>query len=1209
MSNKWTPQQLNAIETRNKNLLVSAAAGSGKTAVLVERIIRLVAEERVPIDQMLIVTFTNAAAGEMKERIQKNLQRIRKQYLQEQDQEKIDKTFIEFLGRQIQNVPRASISTVHSFCIQVLRDYFAEAGIDPAFKLLNESYGEILKNQAIEKALEERYNNKTPEFYALAESYGGRKNDKDLIELAMSIDNFVQAQPYPQKWLEDQLEFYKNLAEQMTNQEALEYFMKSQLGDKFKEIIDQLLERAKTALEEAVALAENVSKDISPLPQIENIVPELEVVKELLKITKNQGMAVFFEAVSDQDFGSHFQRLKFGRGEKYKAYKEVSEQIKNLRDLAKDIVKDKIPKLAQALNLQNLLEDSKYLYQTMKELISLVLGYRQIYQELKMENSLLDFSDLEHMVLKILENQKVRESIQNQYQYVFFDEYQDSNLVQETIVNNIKRDTNLFFVGDVKQSIYRFRLADPTIFNEKYKQYAKEAQSDKIDLSQNFRSRKEILNFCNLIFQNIMTEKYGEVDYTNEDHHLKGDNDLGNYEDHIQLVIIGKDKDDEAAESSETVSDMDLVQSKDAAANPDLQEDISLEDYKKIQIEALYVAAKIKELGDRGIDYKDMAILLRGITGKGDVFEEALSKLDIPSYVDYSSSNYDHLEIKCLLDYLRIVDNKNQDEALIGAMSWVFGGFTEEELIEIRKDSQEPNFYQAAQSYSQKMEGPLAEKLRDFYNKLQNDAQMEKMTNLADFVWWVAENNGLNTYISGMEDGANRLQNIKNMVAKAKEYDESEPLGLFGFLRHIDSILKGKGDSTFKSTILESENVVSIMSIHKSKGLEFKVVFVCDLGKSINEMDLQKEVILHNDLGIGIKYKNSELGVQTDTAIRMAISAQKQAETISEEIRLLYVAMTRAVDRLYLVGSVNKFDNFYKSLAEGKLGENVATQKNYLSWIAHVLVREKQGYVLRDQLEKEVEVKEHKGTAYSIHLLDQKQVPQMINITLQQEKRAKEELFQNYLQPENVNLFQQYAQFQYPYQDQINKRSKTSVTELVKEYKNKERNWSEIELPTEPLFEEIQTTFGYDELGTIVHFLMESLPIKSYDKDSLEEQIQVMIDKELLTEAEAAVIPRQRIIEFFQSDLGKRMIASPRVEREQSFLMRHEDSLVEGIVDCYFTEGEQIVILDYKTDRLMDPNRHKPQLAIYKEAVAAMEDAPVKEAYIYWINHDQFTKI
>lgn len=1163
MSNNWTDKQLEAINIRQKNLLVSAAAGSGKTAVLVERIAKLIENDGEDIESMLIVTFTNAAARQMKDRIQKKLQ-ARLRELDAKDS--LQAETMAFLRKQIRNIGRASISTVHSFCIDILRQNFQIVDIDPSFKIANESLISILKSKALEMVFEENYNNENRSFLDLVDAFGGEKSDKGLIEAVNQIHYFIQAQPYPQKWLEFQSEAYD--FSEFKDSVWAEEIVNNNMGE-----LKELLE----ACEEAIELCKVYSPPLAYIENLEDDKSQLEVLKANLE---TKAFEVYFQNL--QAFKQ--SRLKTITKKTIEANTYDESLIEQIKEIRSGYIKEEMKSLSKVfgeVEFVQLLDDIKYMSPFVKSLSELVLEFDQVYRMLKMEKGVLDFSDIEHYTLKILEDEKVSQSLKQKYKYIFFDEYQDSNLVQETIIDAIKREDNLFFVGDVKQSIYRFRLSDPNLFNERYKKYSQESikNSQKIDLSKNFRSRAQILEFCNLVFKNIMTREHGEVDYQDKSHQLEAGKESSDYEDHIELAIIekkAKDNEDEAL----------------------LEND---------ELEAVYCCQKINELvSNQNIEYKDIAILMRSPKGKAKTFEKILNKYNIPCYVDFQSSSFSKVEIKCIIDYLKVIENHNQDEALLGAMTSVFGGFTTDDIIEIRINYPNLKFYEAVVEYSRSQnkntkdestqkDKTLVEKLNKFYSNIEEYRFLEKLWKLSDFIGYVLENSNYLTYVSGLQDSKQRLLNIKSFIEKAREYEADEASGLLGFLNQIDKILKEKGDSIEKTTLAEAENAVTIMSIHKSKGLEFDTVFLCDLGKRINEIDLRSDIILHNELGIGMKYKNIEQNIQSDSIPRNCVKLRKSLENISEEIRILYVALTRAIDRLYMVGSVSDTERFKTQIKKGTISQVVKKQKNYLAWISAVVEREVCNF-------KNINLKYIKSEELS--QLEAEEV-------LDKDERKATILNYNFEDKERKLLFSKIGNFEYPYQKDTQLPNKRTVTELTKSYELEDiYNNQEIKLNKIPLFLQTTSKFSNTELGTITHMIMEKISIKSHTTDSIEMELQNMVDKELLTQEEKDSIQISSIVKFFESDLGKRLINAKELYREQSFLMKDEDTLIEGVIDCYFIEADgKIVLVDYKTDKVISEEKYHAQLKMYQKALEEAYKIAVDEIYIYWLSHDVYTAI
>ena len=1202
MSNKWTGAQQRAIDLRDTNILVSAAAGSGKTAVLVQRILNLLEDDQKDIDSMLIVTFTNAAAKEMKDRIQKKLQsRISEltksgEKLSEKDREKAA-----FLKKQIKNISRASISTVHSFCIDILRQNFQIAGIDPAFKIASESLSLILKNRAAENTFEKMYEKEDGGFLSLVDAFGGSKSDRGLLDQMMHIHRFIQAQPYPEAWLKSQALSYRLAEPQASEEEKLRAFSQSIWASEMKAQGRSQLERALGQCEKAIELCRIYE---NPVPYIESIEDDRNLIYEIIKSLEEGDWIQYHSRITD------FRQSRLKTVSKKSAEQHGYDQavLDRIKDIRKNGIKEEVQSLSKVFSdaeMIQLIDDISYMHRQVVSLTELVLEFDKEFTALKKEHGVVDFSDLEHLALKVLEDDGVRQSLQNKYNYIFFDEYQDSNLVQETIISAVKRDDNLFFVGDVKQSIYRFRLSDPTLFNERYRDYAGglSANSEKIDLSKNFRSRKEILDFCNLIFRNIMSEELGEVDYSDESHQLIAGKDSQEYEDNIELVIIEKNLSSSAGSGREESED-------EEGSSP--EEETSAD---QDELEAIYCAQKISSLVASGkVRYKDIAILMRSPKNKAKLFEKVLSRFNIPCYVDFRSSSYDRVEIKCLLDYLRIIDNRNQDEALIGAMSSAFGGFGSEELIKIRTSYPDAPFYRAAQDYSRERKDRTAEHLEDFFSQIDTLRIFEKMWRLPDFIWYVVETSDYSAYVSGMADGRQRMMNIRSFIEKAGEYEESESMGLFGFLRQVDRILREKGDSPEKSMLPDSEDAVTVMSVHKSKGLEFNTVFLCDLGKRINEADIRSDIILHNRLGIGMKYKNSEENIQSDSIPRNQIKMKKSLENISEEIRILYVALTRAVDRLYMTGVVADAEKFITRIMKGDIEGNIRKHKNYLSWIGSVLARDISGTALRSGVQELIPQDElyDSGFKYKISI---HRAEEFEKTGLRAEnglEGLREKIYADEaIDSEMLAEFERRAGFRYEHISDTITPGKRSVTEITKSYIKEETTYAgeEIRINRMPVFMQDRRLFSKTEIGTIVHMIMEKISIKPHSIESVTQEINKMVEKEILTEEEAQAADVAAISGFFESETGRRMIESGRVHREKQFLMRHEDIIVEGIIDCFFFEDDEIVLIDYKTDEIPNPEKYRAQLELYRNALESIYGARVKETYIYWLIRGMSTKL
>lgn len=1194
---KWTDAQSDAITQRGCNLLVSAAAGSGKTAVLVERIIRLVTEDEVDIDKLLIVTFTNAAAGEMRERI---LLALMEEIEKGGDRE-------EKLRRQISLLNKSHITTVHSFCINVVRRHFHLIDIDPAFKIGDTTELQIMLQDVLEELLETEYEIGDENFIRLVESFGGNKNDIKLETLILRIYSFIQSKPYPEKWLEEMVEMFN------MSRDELE---KSIWVETIKDSIKIELSGAKDLLNEAIKVC---NRESGPASYLDTLGSDLQNIVRLEDALNKDDIASFNKCLETI---TH-DRLK-------RVSKDVDEELKKeatkLRNNYKAIIDKSLKKDIFSKSAESYLSEINDLYPVLKYLYHLVVEFSKIYTSKKLEKSIIDFNDLEHYALKILENQEVMEEYRNKFDYIFVDEYQDSNIVQETIINRMKRDNNLFFVGDVKQSIYRFRLADPSLFLEKYNSYVNDESkmNKRIDLSKNFRSRKEILDGVNFIFENIMSEKLGEINYDKAAFLYEGavygrhsDNDIP-----IQLDIIEKRIDG--------IEDLDE----------------ELEEMASIEVEARIVANRIKELMNRttydvktekfrNIQYKDIVILLRTMKNWASVFNEVLISENIPVYTDDSAGYLDALEIKIFLNFLSIIDNKMQDIPLLSVMRSPIGGFTTEELIRIRATNKGCSYYEAVESYIKIKNDDLHHKLTNFLDNLNSWAEEARYSKLDEFIWMLMLETGYYHYFGAMPGGIQRQANLRILVDRACEFDKSSFNGLFNFIRFIEKLRSSSGDMGTAKILGENEDVVRIMSVHKSKGLEFPVVIFSGLGKQFNLTDIKDDILIHKDLGLGPKYVDVTKRRYTSTLPQAAIRKKVKLESLSEEMRILYVALTRAKDRLILIGSVNDVQKESKKWCRESNLYYLSNSKCYLDWICNSLAKHSDGGTIRElaSIENEYEDAINDDKIWSIQILNRKDVSlgHGYNNLYKKEFRNTLDNFNDY-SPTCLNEeVDRRFKWEYEYNNSINIPSKMSVSD-IKKVSFKSIDTLTYKIPSivkMPKFLEGKKPFTKAEIGTIIHFVMQHLNLSiPIEKEFIEKKIDEMVIEELLTEEESKVVNIDKIIRFYRSSLGKRLLSSNNIKRETPFVLKkkasevisglidcNENVLIQGIIDCYFEEDDGLVLVDYKTDYILEDNfdklidKYKVQLLLYKEALEKITGRIVKETLIYSFELDKEVKV
>ncbi len=1195
----WTDDQKKAIEIRGKNLLVSAAAGSGKTAVLVERIIRLITEDKIDINKLLIVTFTNAAAGEMRERI---LDAIVEEIEKGSKHE-------EHLRRQITLLNKSYITTLHSFCIDVLRKNFYIVDIDPTFRIGDSTEINIAMQDTMDELLEEEYEEAHENFIDLVEGFGGNRDDAKLQELIIKLYSFIQSKPYPLEWLDESIEDYNMAREEFEKSHWMQTIKDSMIIEVsgFIELIDRAMKicnmiNGPKEYEEALIIDRQ---------NIENLIKSLEV-----------GLDNFYLNVNDIKHPK-FKRISGNR--KLEVDETLQKEVQYLRQKYKDGLKKSISDRVLSKSMDEYFEQMKEMYPIMKYLGKLIKSFTEKYSERKLDKGILDFNDLEHYALKILDREEIQKEYKEKFDHIFVDEYQDSNIVQETILDRIKRHNNLFLVGDVKQSIYRFRLADPSLFIEKYESYSKDGSetSQRIDLSQNFRSRVEILKGINYLFKNLMSKQLGEIDYTKEAYLYKGLDFKETERPYIELNVL----------------ENKLDQSQDI--------DEELEEMSKIEMEARLVASKIKSIIGketynakkqeiRKIEYRDIVVLLRSPRNSAPIFTEIFTKEGIPVYSDDTSGYFDTLEVNMFLDLLKLIDNKRQDLPLISVMRSPIGRFKTEDLIKIRINHKDESYYDAINHYIENNDDQLRKRLIVFLHKIDTWCKEARFLKLDEFIWKLLIETGYYHYIGAMPGGTQRQANLRILVDRAGEFEKSAINGLFLFLRFIDKLVSSNGDMGSAKTLGENENVLRIMSIHKSKGLEFPVVICAGLGKQFNLMDITQDILMHKDLGLGPKYIDIDKRIYGQTLPQIAIKRKMRIESLSEELRILYVALTRAVDKLILVGTIKDIESEVKRWCRGPSLYNLTKGKSFLDWICSTVLYNKDGKILREIGGTSVDeslLDVEDDSEWSINLIKKSDIvfEESERLRDRYEQRKLLESFEVDIEPKVSDTIKDRFEWVYRHMDSVKIPSKLAVSDIKRASRgNIERIAYKIpNLIKMPKFIEGKKPFTKAERGTIIHFVMQHLDIKGdLSSESIDDQVEDMISRELLTEEEAKIVEPEKIINFFDSSIGKKMLMADKVYREIPFVLRkkacdvinglkdcEEELLVQGIVDCYFEEDGEIILIDYKTgevdekglDRIKD--RYGVQMGLYREALERITGKRVKESYIYSFDIDNTIRI
>ena len=1150
----FTKEQTQAIENDGANILVSAAAGSGKTTVLVARIINKIIMKKIDIDKLLIVTFTNAAASEMKERLLKALY------------DEIDKNPNDVhLQKQVNLINQAHISTISSFCLDVIRNNFFEIGMSANFRVGYPAEIEILKQEAIEEVFENNYELQNEDFLDLLNKYTIYKDDEPLKNIILKLFDFTSSIPYPHKWINQAVEDYNV---------EVEDFAQTKWG---KIIID----RAKQLIDDSIISLERAKK---MLYGNSNLMKPYELINEDINDLKSIDFSTWdkaFLGINSKVFNPWSAKRKLEQDEI-----ELKEKAKGIRDEVKKVFEKQIKKSLFIYNSNESISDIKKMYFTLKKIERLLLEFEEGFSSKKKERNVVDFSDIEHTALNLLidkQGKKTEIAKQNDFNEILIDEYQDSNLIQESILSAISSGNNLFMVGDVKQSIYRFRQARPDLFIEKYEKYDlikndNEIKDDtKIQLYKNFRSREEVLNFSNVIFQNIMSKQLGEIEY-NEDEYL-------NYVEKEEKAKI------------DCKSEMYIIETKESdEKDEEREEEIGVVD--NATLEARLACKKIKELHNEGIDYKDIAILLRSPGTVGAVYEKELLEAGIPVFSDATSEYLESIEIDTIISLLKIIDNPLQDIPLVSVLRSPIGGFNDNELIEIRLNKKEGNYYNALVETSND-NNELGNKVKDFLNKIDEFRMLQNEIPLDELIWKIYSETGYYHFVRLMPNGKLRQANLRKLFEKAKEYEKISFKGLFNFIGFIEKVASKSSSNLIAAKIIgEKDDVVRIMSIHKSKGLEFPVVILCGVEKRFNEQDMKTKIIYDQDIGIGINYIDD--GIEYPTLTKDAINIKAKKELVSEEMRILYVALTRAKDKLIIIGAdqnVQKKLNEKESEVEkyhgkgsiNKLNNNLVEKYNrFIDWI-------------------ELVYKTDKKLNLNLEIIPKSEIKYEEKI--ENENRDEIDRKIDRIKFEEIDKL---LKWNYNYSILVEAPSKTSVTALKNckiKIKNDEifmlddRVTEKEIIPLNLDFNEQDKNLTPAEKGTLIHLVLQKLE---------NEDVNSTIDNLKVNKEEKDFLKNnQKIIEeYIKTPLFKDLKNAIETHKETPFYINikykntGESVLVQGVIDLYYiNQNNELILVDYKTDQGVNEEilkqRYINQLEIYKVALKRALKRDVKKCCIY----------
>ncbi|EGT3849109.1 helicase-exonuclease AddAB subunit AddA [Clostridioides difficile] len=1269
-SPKWTKEQLEVIESRECNLLVAAAAGSGKTAVLVERIIQMITsrENPIDIDKLLVVTFTNAAASEMRERIGDAIGKA----LDENPENK-------HLQNQLVLLNKSSITTIHSFCLDVIKSNFHRINLDPNFRIGDQTECAILKQEAIEEVFEDLYEERDEGFLNLVESYAERGGDKEVQDIILGIYSFAMASPEPKKWLIDSAERF-NIDENFDFSQSI--------------WARAILDTVKIEINGLCLNMERALKEVESIEELETFAEKLSVeYKKIADISQacNKSWDEAYKKMASMSFENYVKGVKRISKDAPSYIKESKEKAKTIRDKTKKSLESIVSATFNKDN-DSIREEIKYLYNIVKPISSVVLRFEEEYSNKKREKGIIDFNDIEHFALNILTDVDEKGNIvpsdiavgyRNKFYEIFIDEYQDSNLVQEVLLKAVANTEtpNRFMVGDVKQSIYRFRQAKPELFLQKYNNYndKKGSSHRKIMLYKNFRSREEVVDAVNYIFENIMNENIGEIEYTEKERLNLG----ANFNvDTDEKSIIGGATEIHLIQKDNKLDD-DIINDKDDRINNKENEIEEEEKLDNIQLEARMVGniikdlmkvnedGKIQKVYDKGIDgyrpveFRDIVILLRATSAWAPVFADELMNMDIPTYADVGVGYFDTIEIKTILSLLQIIDNPMQDIPLISVLKSPIFGFTPEDLIDIRVQSKDKIFYEVLKSTAE-YDGftdsqnenesefiPSEEcinKSKDFLIKLKEFKEKSMYMSTDEFIWYLYTRTGYYAYVGALPGGSQRQANLKVLFERAKQFEETSLKGIFNFVNFIDKLKKSSSDMGSAKTLGENANVVRIMSIHKSKGLEFPVVICSAMGKNFNTQDFKKSILYHHNLGYGPQFVDYERRISFPSIAKEALKSKINIENLSEEMRVLYVAFTRAKEKLIITGSTRNIQDSIKRWSNGIESLDTISQyeilkgKNFLDWIMPCVLRHRDLSNLLEEVGLDAVFNVEHNSKWYGKLWNKNDI--LVEKKSDEEKESIEEILEK-IDVDNPDSdyyseIEEKLNYIYPYEFSTRKPATISVTEIKKIQNNYEEElintiFEQKVILKKPLFiqnEEEREKISGTERGTIVHLVMEVLDLKNVSSvNDIKSQIRGFVSKGIITEKQASIVNPYKIYKFFASNIGKRMLNAEIINREKSIyaqvnmkdiyiyeklinnddkkLYDNESVMLRGIVDAYFEEDNQIVLVDYKTDFVNEENinqiieKYKKQLDLYADIIETLTGKSVKEKCIYLFGVDE----
>lgn len=1150
---KWTTQQNNAINARGRNILVSAAAGSGKTAVLVQRVINMITDKEKPvdIDKLLIVTFTNNAAAEMKSRITKSLKDLLR-----------NEPFNNNAQRQLNLISNAKICTIDSFCIGLVRENFFELGINQDFSNLDESESSLLEDGIISELIDEYFEKDDEVFVKLTQQFNKPGNEKPLINAIKRVRRFIYAQPFPFVWADKMLELYN--CEIPFESSAWYKYVKNEA--------DYLISLANDCCQSNLSLINEIDDEKSRQKFEDTFLSDKSIIKNVSNVigTSWDGAAT----LSKPNFATSPRTTKLDA--------DLSNRIKANRNTYKNIITKDIPSLF-ICNEDEYYNDIKNLHIILQKLIEVVKNVDERLMNEKKERNSFSFSDTEHFAINLLfeldgdniVKKELASRLSNEFEEILVDEYQDTNEAQDLLFTYLSNGHNLFTVGDIKQSIYRFRLAMPNIFNSKRKSYTDydcndSCESSKIILDKNFRSSKGICDYVNFMFSNLMSEKVGEINYDKSDWLNYGAdyeaNNIPSAQINIINGVVGEDTD-----KIEAYQIAKLIRSK-------------IDSKEQIKDGNIY----------RDIKYSDFAILFRTMRNHVENYVEVFTDMSIPVVCDNSTDLFDNNEIKILLSFLRTIDNPTKEISLLSTMISPIYGFTADELAQIKIENKYKNFYFA--TVNSKMQ-----KAVDFVADIKRLKKLSVTMSVSNFLRYLVEEKGIIAFINAMGNGEQRYQNILTFISFAQKFDSGVNIGLTSFIRYIDKIIDSNRSIDSKAALSGNDDAVTIMSVHHSKGLEFPICIFAGTARKYNTSDLSEDLLINTQYGFGLKVHNEENMYNVRSLPYAVIRSKNANELMSENLRVLYVAMTRAKEQFITFISCSNIENkLNKTIAprliNGKITSYAVSSCGndgdlfLLCALFHPKAKE-----LREICDYSI-MPAVADFDMSVNICDaevfDKDVCNVQTVDFDQK---------------TVNEISDKLSYKYEYLPLSSLNAKMTASSL-----DDSDTSFEFITSSKPAFMN-KSEMTPAQRGTAMHTFMQFCDYKS-SKNNLDSEISKLSNSGFITKEQADCLDKDKLNSFFSSKFADRMFNSDNIYREikvSTFVkagdiydVDYDDSiLVQGIADCVFEENGELVLVDYKTDRVKSETelleRYKKQIAFYRNAIEKTLKKPVKEAVLY----------